>query len=439
MTSHRPNAQALADWKARMEMMGINNPSLELIQSQVVDHAGTQALVFAPVKMRRSTKHASEEAIEWLRYMEKDIVKLPIWHEENGHEVEIIVADRSYHVDGYCPYNMTVYEYLGEAYHPFPLVVDLAKEFSDQSGKTHSSGRSYDHEMCKYHTLGLLGFRVVSIWAKQWHSIRKKVTPRTTTSQVPVQIASTSTLSSIVTRATAYFTSRQSDKPVIIRAMCSNTKLNTNTTASRRQVMLASSVQSLDELLEAGAADIYGVPKPSPEKMVHLSIAENIIRFIALQATTRSLNISASIHGMMVSSSDDEILPFSVHKLKKQMTRSSFAQIVSIGANFLEILSPGVLHKKFWQFTPISKNNNEVIALALMNYATANRAQLIQIFGKKQDQFTEAPWSSRKAIAFTNPILERLFGFKYSRLPTDDYIVVTNPMFAWNGTNYAPV
>jgi hypothetical protein len=168
---YRPTEAAIIEWRERLRQMGVGDSVPELVRSEVLDHNGERAIVFAPVSIRRGQKNSSKEAIEWLTYMEQNHIHMPIWHEENGHEVILDIGGEDRHVDGYCPLNMTAYEYMGETSHRDPLLYDFNAEFRGLGGENKTAftnGMVYDRDRIKHMRMEIIGFRVISVSGYQW-------------------------------------------------------------------------------------------------------------------------------------------------------------------------------------------------------------------------------------------------------------------------------
>ena len=116
-----PRAVVVAFQKRLKMHEGSKTPPI-LFRSEVIDHQGKRAAVYAPCKITRtSTKKTSKEAIAISEHIAK-LNNTIVWHGGNGSEVCLHIGGKKIHVDGYMPLELTVIEYNGDRFHPNPLI-----------------------------------------------------------------------------------------------------------------------------------------------------------------------------------------------------------------------------------------------------------------------------------------------------------------------------
>lgn len=455
---YRPTELAINEWKERMNRMGVVDCKLDLIPSEVVDHMQRPSVVYAPTVIKRSQKQSSKEAIEWLKYMEQTVVHLPIWHEENGHEVALLAGNTVHHVDGYCPYNLTVYEYLGEQCHPFPLTTDMSIECGSVE-KRCTAGMIHDQEFCKYYTLGLLGFRVVSAWASQWALLKRsllrkggrkrgKVVPPSPQQEV-VALTQTATAAAAMpaSEGAPVVITQWANLASLLYVVKNNLKAGTDLSA-RRMALVANAAPNASTLLEGEGFFRFYELRPitiDPKDREYFSSDRTLLQYISLQATTRGTSIRESLKAVMESASPNEILPFSFSSGKERITRSDLAKCIAIVTELVSIIYPTVWNQRCWEFPAVPREAIEVNMRASV-YGLAQREEdlLIRLFGKTRAQFPSAEkWSFAKTLSFINPLFSKVLNMEFKKTSQPQqrimYSLDRPTMFIWTGVFYVPI
>ncbi|MFA5091108.1 MAG: hypothetical protein WC483_00470 [Candidatus Paceibacterota bacterium] len=477
-----PTSRAIREYQLRLSDLGVSGTFTyrSLVRSEVVDHQGKEVEVWSPLPLRRGPKRSSRSSVECFEYISHLNDGMPIWHEDNGHEVIFRIGERDHHVDGYCPWTMTIYEYQGEAYHPSPLLFNFEKG---------SKGEEYDRDLSMYHSLGLLGFRVITITEREWLSVRREVTKRlkkggggggsaapsatppaaVTRRCATVPTATSAAVSSAVSSSSAAASSSSSSSPssssateysfcqVIqtLRSVQLNQSCDCRPTdfSSRRRALVSDAVIDLSSSLAGdNLFRFYGIeetrwnelrPRITEERREIFSSKEVVARYVALCATTVGRSIEGSIASLRQFALQDVRLPFSFHPQKKTMLRSEFVLGIRIAVAFLEaILSiPIPSAWTHWRAFSIEKT---YVSTLLPSRAQALAAQydeaLVSILGKTRASCHCEEWKFAKALSFTKPILERVFGFELSSAGSRGrlYELRPSPLFVRIGLAYVP-
>jgi len=412
-----PTEREKKEWESRLKMLGVKNPSLELVPSEVVDHEGTSSVVYAPFRLRRiKARGDSKEAVEWMEWLSR-LNGQPIWHERNGHEVRLFIDGKEWEIDGYAPTSMTVYEYYGGHWHTNPSKISLSA-IDPETGGEKTLGERYDRDMCKRCRLESMGLRVVSITDIEWHAIKGKKT-KSDASQSGETSAQSQSQSSAPPPVPIVKTRSLIPEPPPSAPI-------EDMDARYRKAMANSRFASIEEMFPTDEAVLrfYGLlpdggkaarPMIPNQKAIYTN-PTTVSQYIALTESTRSPSIYASIQHMLNTYSTEETFPFSFHPTKKKMSKRQFAEGVFLAAQLLNAIFSGIVNTESWHSHQWTRSRHlfEANLFALIRSLIGSDGEkFFAIFGKKSESLdTTMEWRFSHCLRFVNSITDRVFGVR---------------------------
>jgi len=413
-----PRAVVVAFQKRLKMHEGSKTPPI-LFRSEVIDHQGKRAAVYAPCKITRtSTKKTSKEAIAISEHIAK-LNNTIVWHGGNGSEVCLHIGGKKIHVDGYMPLELTVIEYNGDRFHPNPLIHPFSmvwpgSDITDPNNATMKSGYHYDKHMAKISDMELMGFRVIVVRGMEWSVYKQKAETRPILRRrIPTEQAKSS-LKSAGARADYL---RECAKFIPLKEL----------------------LQSID-----GIRKHYDLHPEHNLDADDLKLARNVqiaIQFKCLTDITKGKTITESIN-LLIKDASDMPMPLSLNR-SKWMTKREYAICHSIACGILKTIFPDALNGKQFETTNRELEREELIKRAdahLLPLIKKYGDHIVSLFGKGKNMVDLKVWTVRKTLAIFNGTVGKMYGLKLKVTRRSSsktfYQLFQSEFFRWNGKRY---
>lgn len=469
----------LGAYKERFRIENPGSVPAGLIPSRMIDERGHTVNVLAPTPITRTAagkgKASSKISIECFEALAQNVVRATIWHSENGGEVIIPTNRHNYHVDGYCPSTLTVYEFQGEHYH-----VDWG---SDSGPAANTRALSDHNKLCQ---LRRLGYRVFEIRESEWKARKRALSKKTpssmegrTIAEYPSSSSQSATYDSSITDCAASAESLISrmlslcigppstppsldppspstlapptlapPSPAIVTGAFTGTLIERQRRSlieTIGRIIAGTPINSgpVDTFLESARSPpleeimdrttigvIYSTIPRTPAILELMSSEGFLYRFVSLQATTRTINIRSDVLSLQVSC--ESKVPFNIQStVKARRTQRDFGTTVLVLLDLLGCL--GEVHcgwRMRIQRAALIRNLDRAATFII-----AHSDVIRDLYRLPASRF-DAPdgWTEKKVLGLIKTMLDKALGMKL--VTTDGVKHIDSDYFSYSSTTH---
>ena len=135
------------------------------------NHLIPQSIASEPVHGWKPQANQSNVAREWLHWVDSQLEEGHVQHVDNVGE--FLIPGTSFHADGYCQENNTVYEFNGCFFHGCPSCYPVRYEKHQRLDDLTFSD-VYERTKKRVQTIRSKGFNVVTMWECEWRKMKKE-------------------------------------------------------------------------------------------------------------------------------------------------------------------------------------------------------------------------------------------------------------------------